>query len=375
MVRPGTGQIVAMAQNRNWGTSGRGNTTYNFNVDEAMGGGIGAQAGSTFKIFTLAAALKAGISPYEKLDAPAAKRFTGITNCAGVEVNTKTIRNSTGTTAPMTMLSGAAFSVNTFFMALEQQVGLCQTVDVARAVGLTQASGKPLGENANFTLGVDEVSPLSLTTAYATFANHGVHCDPVAITSVTDRNGTALPVPDANCTQVVDRQVADSVTAILSQVIDGPLVGRTGAKMTLGRQAAGKTGTTNDSAAVWFAGYTPDLAAAVWTGDPRGAYGHPMHNVTINGRYYDQVFGSSLPGPIWKEAMLAALAGTPKTPFDLQTLDGLGTWSPPVYVPPPPPATGPTVPPGTPTPSGSATATPPGASPPAVPNPPTPPKG
>ena len=71
--------------------------------------------------------------------------------------------------------------------------------------------------------------------------------------------------------------------------------------------AAGKTGTINNSAAVWFAGYTPDLAAAVWTGDPRGGYGHPMQNVTINGRYYSQVFGSTLPGPIWKQAMSAAL--------------------------------------------------------------------
>jgi membrane peptidoglycan carboxypeptidase len=359
MIVPSTGQIVAMAQNRNWGTSGPGNTTYNFNVNEAMGGGIGAQAGSTFKIFTLAAALKAGISPYEKLDAPYAKRFTGITNCAGVPVSTTTVHNSTGTTAPMNMLGGTALSVNTFFMALEQQVGLCQAVDVARAVGLTQATGKPLGENANFTLGVDEVSPLSLTDAYATFANHGVRCKPIAITSIVDRNGVSLPVPSADCTQVIDRNVADSVTAILSQVIDGPIYGRTGAKMSLDPQeAAGKTGTTNDSAAVWFAGYTPTLAAAVWTGDPRGAYGHPMRNVTINGHYYDQVYGLSLPGPIWKQAMSTALDKTAPVPFDLQTLFGLGTWSPPVYTPP--------VQPVTPTPTGTGTPSSP-ASPPASP--------
>ena len=65
MVEPGTGNILAMAQNRDWGTSGRGNTTYNYNVERAMGGTIGMQAGSTFKVFTLAAALETGISPYE----------------------------------------------------------------------------------------------------------------------------------------------------------------------------------------------------------------------------------------------------------------------------------------------------------------------
>ncbi len=99
--------------------------------------------------------------------------------------------------------------------------------------------------------------------------------------------------------------------------------------MSLGRDAAGKTGTTNDSASVWFVGFTPDLAAAVATYDPRGANGYPMKNLTIGGKYFDQVFGSSLPGPIWKEAMTAALVDTPPTPFDLLTIDGLGTYVPP----------------------------------------------
>ena len=122
------------------------------------------------------------------------------------------------------------------------------------------------------------------------------------------------------------------MTSVLSQVIDGPLPGRTGKAMSLGRDAAGKTGTVNDSAAVWFVGFTPDLAAAVATYDPRGGYGHPMQNITIGGHYFSQVFGSSLPGPIWTPGdACARWQRTPKTPFDLQTLDGLGT-----YVPPPP---------------------------------------
>ena len=154
---------------------------------------------------------------------------------------------------------------------------------------------------------------------------------------MTDRDGKNLPVPTTACNRVLDRQVADSVTSVLSQVIDGPLPGRTGRAMSLGRDAGGKTGTINDSAAVWFVGFTPDLAAAVATYDPRGGYGHPMQNITIGGRYYKQVFGLSLPGPIWRMAMLDALAGTPKTPFDLQTLDGLGT----TPTPPPSPSSAP----------------------------------
>src|SRR5690606_12169470 len=97
-----------------------------------------------------------------------------------------------------------------------------------------------------------------------------------------------------------------STTAVLTHVVDGGIAGRTGAAMSLGRDVTGKTGTTDTSAAVWFAGYTPELAAAVWVGDPRGGFKYPMKNVTINGSYYGQVFGSSLPGPIWRQAMSGA---------------------------------------------------------------------
>ena len=114
----------------------------------------------------------------------------------------------------------------------------------------------------------------------------------------------------------------------MAGVIDGPLGGRTGAKMYFGRPAAGKTGTTDNHAAVWFVGFTPDMAAAVWVGDPRGGQQHPMSNVTINGTYYSQVYGYLLPGPIWRDAMAGALSDTPKTKWKLKTLFGLnpGGW-------------------------------------------------
>ena len=75
MIQPGTGNILAMAQNREWGTEGRGKTTYNYNVDRAMGGTIGMQAGSVFKIFPLAAALEAGVSPKEYISSPSPATF------------------------------------------------------------------------------------------------------------------------------------------------------------------------------------------------------------------------------------------------------------------------------------------------------------
>lgn len=330
MVRPSTGEIVAMAENRSWGTTGAGTTTYNFNVGTALGGSQGAQAGSTFKAFTLAAAFEQGISPYEMIKAPQRATFSGFTSCTDHSpFPPYTVNNSTGA-GTFNMLQATAYSINTYFMALEQRTTQCAPADIAETMGLRRGNGSPLERVPSFTLGTQEVTPLGMATAYAVIANHGQYCKSIAILQVTDRSGKNIAIPQPGCKQVLNRQVADSVASVLSQVIDGPLPGRTGAAMSLGRDAAGKTGTINDSAAVWFVGFTPDLAAAVATYDPRGGYGHPMKNIIIGGHYFTQVHGLSIPGPIWKQAMLAALATTPKTPFDLQTLDGLGTYVPPV---------------------------------------------
>lgn len=323
MLKPSTGEIVAMAQNRSWGTKGAGNTTYNFNVGTDMGGSIGAQAGSTFKAFTMAAAMEKRINPLEKIVSPPRKTFDGFVNCkTGAEYEPYSVGNSTGS-GTFNMLQGAAFSVNTYFMALEQKTGNCRPAEIAAELGLTKGNGDPLFDGPSFTLGTSEVTPLGMSSAYSVFANHGVRCQPIAIAQVTDRDGKDLSIPKADCQQVMDRRVADSVAVILKGVIDGPIQGRTGAAMSLGRDAAGKTGTTNDSAAVWFVGFTPDLSTAVATYDPRGQYKYPMKNLVIGGRPFAQVFGSTLPGPIWKMAMLGALDGVPPTRFDLRIYDSL----------------------------------------------------
>jgi membrane peptidoglycan carboxypeptidase len=89
---------------------------------------------------------------------------------------------------------------------------------------------------------------------------------------------------------------------------------------------------------VWFCGYTPNLAAAVWVGDPRGGFAYPMKNVTINGKFYPQVFGGTLPGPIWHDTMETIVAGTEPVPFDVKNKFNLTTKDPNayVYIPPAP---------------------------------------
>ncbi len=323
MVRPGTGEIVAMGQNRTWGRSGDGMTAVNYNVPVADHGTVGFQAGSTFKAFTMAAAFKQGWDPFKVLPAPAHKTFKGFVECeTGAKFPPYNVKNSTSSGA-FNMLSGAAYSVNTYFVGLEEKIGLCGPPAMAKAAGIKQGNGEDLKAYPCFTLGCFDVTTLDMANAMATFSAHGIHCDPISINAVTDRNNKTHQVPLANCKRAIDLQVADSVTAILAGVIDGPISGRTGQKMYFGRPAAGKTGTTDSSAAVWFVGYTPDLAAAVWVGDPRGGQQYPMKNLMINGRYYSQVFGSLMPGPVWREAMKGALVGTPATKWNLTTLNGL----------------------------------------------------
>ncbi|MEL0148555.1 MAG: PASTA domain-containing protein, partial [Actinomycetota bacterium] len=206
------------------------------------------------------------------------------------------------------------------FMAIEERTGICRVAEIAESMGVYTGSGDELPRVPTLTLGVAEVTPLAMANAYATFAAHGVHCEPRSILEVRDRNQKRLPVPEEKCTQVIDRPVADSVTELLSGVVDGPIAGRTGSAMSLAPQpVAGKTGTTNESAAVWFAGYTPHVAAAVWIGDPRGGFAYPLKDITINGTYYRQVFGGTLAGPIWKASMEAALADKPIEEFVLST--------------------------------------------------------
>ncbi len=341
MITPGTGDIRAMAQNRVWGTNtGKKDkywqTTYNYAADLADGGTRGMQAGSTFKIFTLVAALEKGISPFTVINSPPRKEFTGMVGCNGNlltdgGVNPWPVNNSTSS-GNFDMFRGAAYSVNTFFAELEKRAGVCETVDAARKLGVRYADGGKLGELrpggisaevASFTLGSTEVSPLTLANAYATVSAHGVYCKPRSITELVDRDGKNLPVPGSKCNQAITRNAADAAAAVLTNVVDGGIPGRTGGAMSLGRDTTGKTGTIDNQAAVWFAGSTPDLAAAVWVGDPRGGYRYPLKNITINGRYYPKVFGSSLPGPTWKAAMLGALQGSDPVPMDLNNQWGL----------------------------------------------------
>ena len=268
MLEPSTGNIIAMAQSRpTWGKDlKKGQTSYNYAVSHAMGGKEGFQGGSTFKAFVAAAALEAGMGAYGKYKAPGALDLTGETfkSCDGPFTLVGKWRPVGGAGgAAIDMFTGVTRSVNTYFAQLIQAVGGCEAVTMATKLGLEM--GQPTAESPDimsydtrpsFTLGAVEVSPLSLVSAYGTFANRGVHCDPNIIAEIKTRSGKVVEPPKTECKRVISKDVADGI----NKIFQGPMNAGTARPAKVpGVQMAGKTGTVSDNRAVWTIGYTPEL--------------------------------------------------------------------------------------------------------------------
>ncbi|MEV4572021.1 transglycosylase domain-containing protein [Nonomuraea jabiensis] len=312
MVEPRTGRIRAIAASKRFGRNpgNRKNgpkTTFNLAADVAHGGGQGFQAGSTFKVFTLATALQQGWRFGDGFNTPGELvPGQGYRDCAGHAVNDPDTRilNATGegSGGPHSIETGTWKSVNIFYMMLERKVGLCNVVRTAKALGIARADGEPLKEVPTFTLGVNEMDPVTVAASFAAFAARGVYCRPLAIVEIVGRDGRRTHVPPS-CERAIEEEVADAVNYVLEGVFSkGTMQGQ-----SIGRPAAGKTGTNNGYTSAWFAGYTPSLAAAVSVGDIRGSYRFPLQGVQIGDDYYGAVQGASLPGPIWVESMESAL--------------------------------------------------------------------
>jgi penicillin-binding protein 1A len=158
---------------------------------------------------------------------------------------------------------------------------------------------------ASLPLGTFGVSPLNMAAAYGTLAADGVRHDPYYVERIEDRSGNVLYQHQQRGEQVVFPAIARSAISIMK----GVLTDGTGVKARLAdREAAGKTGTTNNSADVWFVGFTPELSTAVWIGSPLG----DTESVRLNGKL--QV-GGDFPAQIWHQFMTDALAATPPTSF------------------------------------------------------------
>lgn len=332
VVEPGTGKVLAMAQSKPYGRNAKkGETSVNLNVDRVYGGGSGFQTGSTFKAVTLAAALEDGRALRSIVDAPPGGTVFRRSDfkpgkCTDLRPATYPPYNAEGhERGPMTLIDATRHSVNTAFVKLESEIGICDVADMAARIGVHLAApttvdqpggtaSTALRPYGSLTLGSEPIAPLTMAAAYAAFAADGKYCAPMPITSVTTRDGKLKKTLKPSCEKAMDENIARGVSVALQAVITSG----TGRGAGIGRPAAGKTGTTNSSTDVWFAGYTPQLAAAVWVGHEHEV--KPLKGFTLAGRSYGTVYGATIPAPIWADFMRDALKGEPIEQFG-QTSD------------------------------------------------------
>jgi membrane peptidoglycan carboxypeptidase len=315
MVEPGTGQVRALAQSRPMGDrDGAGETYLNYTVPPKYGDANGFQAGSTFKVFTAATALQEGISPFRVYYSPTSMTMQqgSYRDCAGNFPLDWPVSNST-TSGSKNMYTGLSESVNTYFAQLESDAGLCETVSMARSLGIEVPAEDEVGP---FTLGVTDTNPLSMASAYATFAARGEYCEPHPVTSVETVDGEEIATFEPQCEQKMDKAVADRLNDILAQVQQPGGFGFENGDTGLPVPSAAKTGTTSEGFSVWYVGYTPDLAVSAMIAGANSA-GQPqtLTGRRVGGEIIDAASGSGVAGPMWKAAMAKVVDRLPGSKF------------------------------------------------------------
>ncbi|WP_433874524.1 transglycosylase domain-containing protein [Sinomonas atrocyanea] len=321
-VQPGTGKVVAMAQNSRM-AEGQGSgfvTSYNFNVDSAdangndLGGAGGYQPGSTMKPVTLAAWLMEGKGTDQTVDASRRRygsNFPWKSTCGPVHgVFDSTVPGSTdlqndedGYYRPMTVRQGIYNSINTATFA--SAAGLTDFCDIQRAadaLGMHEGDGRDhkldLSTLGNL-LGGENVAPMTMANAFATFAANGTYCAPIAITEVDDNQGKRIGGQSQQCTPgALNPDVAKAATNVLQDVLtkgSGLLI-----PQKLGVPDAAKTGTNNENSQTWVVGYTQGLATASFFGEALNGPSVRMgRDITVNGKFYPVVDGAYIAGPQW----------------------------------------------------------------------------
>jgi membrane peptidoglycan carboxypeptidase len=208
-------------------------------------------------------------------------------------------------------------SINTATFASATQLDFCGIQKMVDAVGLhsgldgAQINMHQLGN----LLGAIGVAPLHLANAFATFANDGRYCAPIAVVEVMDVNGGKLPAQASDCRNTVKPEVARGVNAVLQDVLKVGSGFWINPKIHTVVPTAAKTGTSNNNGATWIVGYTSGLATASFFGDALEGQKRPGQNVTINGVFYPRLDGYMIAGPQWVNYMLKVVQLYPANPF------------------------------------------------------------
>ncbi|MCJ1710353.1 transglycosylase domain-containing protein [Clavibacter michiganensis subsp. phaseoli] len=270
-----TGRVIAMVQNTDYGNDGTGVTSVNYNTDQDYGGSGGFQVGSTYKLVTLLEWLKEGHSVNEVVQSSkgtwAGKDFRD--SCTGGTLGSPPLTVTNDGAAPganRTVMSGTANSTNTAFMAMASELDMCGIAQTAKDIGIHQAD--PKKELSNYVSdiigsGGNNISPLTMASAYATVANNGTTCDAILIDKVVLPDDTEITPPSANCRETVSQDVAHTAAYALEGVM-----GATGAAANTndGTPLIGKTGTTDKAKDTWFVGSSTEVTTAIWVGSSTG---------------------------------------------------------------------------------------------------------
>ncbi|HEY7822792.1 MAG TPA: transglycosylase domain-containing protein, partial [Acidimicrobiia bacterium] len=284
-VRPGSGEVAAMYGGEDFIDNQINNATRQF-----------AQAGSTFKPFALAAALESDLPlrSYWQGDSPATIKGYELTN-----YNDKSY-------GEITLLEATRESVNTAYVEMEDAVGVDRVADAAVRAGIPKRTPGMNMKNLDltFVLGTASPSAVDMANSYATFAARGERARTTFVRKVVDSNGDVLYRGEPKTKKVFDKDVADTVTYALTEVVSN---GTGATARDLGRPAAGKTGTTDMNKSAWFVGFTPQLSTAVFM-TKENKDGIPVSLSGTGGR--EMVTGGSFPAAIWTGFMKGALKKT-----------------------------------------------------------------
>ena len=242
-VDPDTGYIVAMVGGRDYKED-----QYNLATQAHR------QPGSSFKLFTLVAALREGMNPQTYLNCNSPMTFSP----------TWTVQNF-GNTSYGTISVAQAFacSSNTGFVQIAEAIGPEKIVQTAHDMGVSV----DLPAYSSLTLGTVGVPPVQMAEAYATVATGGMHRDAIAITRIEDRNGNIVYEHEDTPTRAIDESVSAAALEVMKGVCTwGGTAEVVGSGMTVNQPVAGKTGTTENYRDLWFCGITPQLSVSVWCG-------------------------------------------------------------------------------------------------------------
>ena len=293
-------------------------------------GSSGRQPGSAFKPFVTTAALEDGISAGTTLDARGPQPIDGCPD--GSNASGLWEPRNTGGDDILDMYGAMARSSNVYHALLIGDIGPQRVAEM-----FERLSGYAVPERdlqCPLALGATDVSPLAMASGYATLANRGSYCPPYPIERIEGPDGRLIWEHNGECDQVIEQDLADRAVDLLKGPVED---GGTAPGANLGQwPTRGKTGSTNENRDAWFVGFIRQLSTAAWIGYPNNdrvfdteeqalaACGENrvrddnprecirtqpqlLRGVTIAGQSYSQVFGGTIPAPMWTDYMSSAV--------------------------------------------------------------------